>query len=75
MDIREVIPSYDKLPDLLDPEQTAQLLGLEMSTLAKYRCVGRGEIPYIKICRRIKYPKKLLADWIMKNLHGGKRGA
>lgn len=49
--------------DLLTEEQAAEILGLAVSTLQKYRVNGGGP-KYIKYKRRVRYTKRLCYDWI-----------
>lgn len=42
------------LPDLLTPEEVAEITGLSMDTLAQWRSQKRC-IPYLKIGRAVRY--------------------
>ena len=42
------------LPDLLTPEEVAEITGLSMDTLAQWRSQRRC-IPYLKIGRAVRY--------------------
>ena len=42
------------LPDLLSPEDVAEITGLARDTLAQWRSQKRG-IPYLKIGRAVRY--------------------
>jgi excisionase family DNA binding protein len=42
------------LPDLLSPEEVAEITGLARDTLAQWRSQKRG-IPYLKIGRAVRY--------------------
>jgi len=42
------------LPELLTPEQVAEITGLSLDTLAQWRSQKRG-IPYLKIGRAVRY--------------------
>ncbi len=42
------------LPDLLTPEEVAELTGLSTETLAQWRSQRRG-IPYLKVGRCVRY--------------------
>jgi excisionase family DNA binding protein len=42
------------LPDLLTPEEVAEITGLSRETLAQWRSQKRG-IPYLKIGRAVRY--------------------
>ncbi|MGH8558643.1 MAG: helix-turn-helix domain-containing protein [Methylococcales bacterium] len=47
----------DSTPDskLLHPLEVARELGVSQGTLNIWRCVGRYDIPYIKIGRLVRY--------------------
>jgi excisionase family DNA binding protein len=42
------------IPDLLTPENVAEITGLSLDTLAQWRSQRRG-IPYLKIGRAVRY--------------------
>ncbi len=42
------------LPDLLTPEEVAEITGLSLDTLAQWRSQKRG-MPYLKIGRAVRY--------------------
>lgn len=44
-------------PDLLTPNQMAQILGVSTGTLAVWRCTKRYALPYIKIGRSVRYSR------------------
>jgi hypothetical protein len=46
------------LSKLLSPQQTAEILGVEVPTLANWRCNKRYNLPYVKVGSKIKYPEK-----------------
>lgn len=43
------------LPKLLTPEQTAEILGVTVATLATWRCTKRVPLNYVKTGRLIRY--------------------
>src|ERR1039458_1072067 len=56
------------LPDsLISPEELAQNLGLSPATLADWRCQRRGPA-YLKVGRRIWYPKDRVDAWLKTRL-------
>lgn len=59
----KVAPS-PTLPDLLTPEQAAQLLGLSVKTLATWRCTGKHALPFTRCGARIRYQRTELAVWL-----------
>ena len=54
------------LPKLLTPEETSDVLGINTSTLAVWRCTGRYELPFVKTGRLIRYREIDVADFIKK---------
>lgn len=42
---------------LMTPAQAAIYLGVEMATLAVWRCTGRYPLPYFKVGRLVRYRK------------------
>jgi excisionase family DNA binding protein len=48
------ITAADAMPRLLTTEQTAQILGISPSTLAKARVFG-GKLPFVKLGRSVRY--------------------
>ena len=54
----------DSSTTLLTPEQTAKILGVEIPTLANWRCTKRQKIPYVRIGRSIRYPEKSVKEFI-----------
>ena len=43
------------LSPLLDPEPTAEILGISPGTLQVWRSTGRYDLPYVKVGGRVKY--------------------
>ncbi len=56
---------------LLTPPAAAEYLGVSVDTLSVWRCVGRYNIPFIKVGRLVKYRKSDLDAWLEKRLRGG----
>lgn len=66
--IRDILPSYDSLPDLMDTRQVAKLIGVTYGSLNADRTTSRNiGIGYIKVGRLIKYPKTEVAKWLASN--------
>lgn len=42
---------------LLSPEAAAQYIGVAGNTLSVWRCMGRYDIPFIKVGRLVRYRK------------------
>ena len=50
------------------PSTLEEKIGLSKSTLARYRCEGNGPA-YIKVGRKILYPKQAVNDWMQENTY------
>ncbi len=59
------------LPQLLTPEQAAQLLGVEITTLAVWRCTRRHNLPFVRVGRLVRYDREDLRAWIEERRDGG----
>ncbi len=55
---------------LFSPKETAEYLGISNDTLSVWRCVGRYNIPFIKVGRLVKYRKSDLDAWLAGRTHG-----
>ena len=51
---------------LMSVEQAADYLGLAVSTLNKWRCVGNGPT-YFKMGRAVRYAEKDLEDYLISS--------
>lgn len=60
------------LADYITPEELAAFLSLNIDTLKKWRCIGKGP-SYVKLGRRTLYPKVDVIDWIERQKHNGDR--
>ncbi len=60
--------NLDALPDshLLDDFLAAEALGISRGTLSVWRSVGRYNLPYTKIGRRVKYKAGDLREFIQR---------
>ncbi len=65
------IPSRKKLAKLLSPHQVADVLGVEVTTLANWRHNKRYFIPYVKIGRKVMYPEPGVIDFIESRTEPG----
>jgi hypothetical protein len=65
--IKEILPDFDLLPDLLPANKAAELTGLKPQTLAVGRCTRRLDIGYIRCGRNIRYPKLEIGRWLLRN--------
>jgi len=58
-------------PDrLLTPSEAAAFLGLQVQTLALWRCTGRVNLPYVRCGRSIRYKPQDLATFVSENTAG-----
>lgn len=68
--ISTIIKNHSTDP-LLTPKETSEYLGVSPDTLSVWRCVGRYNIPFIKVGRLVKYRKSDLDAWLEKRVRGG----
>jgi hypothetical protein len=71
--IREILPDYDSLPNLLDAPTVYVVTGhaLKPQTLAADRCGARRlGIGFIRVGGRIRYPKTEIAKWLLRSAVG-----
>ena len=59
----------DKLPALLDSEDTARVLGVKAATLQNWRSSGRYALPFVKIGRLSRYRTGDLVGFISRRTH------
>ncbi|MCE1004477.1 helix-turn-helix domain-containing protein [Pseudomonas sp. NMI1173_11] len=59
-----IVPAQTTVPDLLTPEQAAQLLGLSVKTLATWRSTGKHALPFTRCGARIRYQRSELVAWL-----------
>lgn len=52
---------------LLYPKEAANLLGLSVRTLERYRCVGLGP-KFLKLSRSVRYREEDLIEWLEQRL-------
>jgi len=58
------------IPKLLTVEQAAEALGVKAATLATWRCVGRYDLPFVKVGRHVRYREADIAAFIERRLRG-----
>lgn len=58
--VAEEVYSPSPFPDLMTPQAAAAYLGVEVATLAMWRCTKRYRLPYIKVGRLVHYRKSHL---------------
>ena len=56
---------------ILPPTEAAEYIGVTVRTLSVWRCVGRYNIPFIKVGRLVKYRKSALDAFLDSRTHGG----
>ncbi len=56
---------------LLTPPEAAAYIGVTENTLSVWRCVGRYNIPFIKVGRLVKYRKSALDAFLVSRTYGG----
>jgi excisionase family DNA binding protein len=56
---------------LLTPPEAAAYIGVTGNTLSVWRCVGRYNIPFIKVGRLVKYRKSALDAFLDSRTYGG----
>lgn len=55
---------------LFNPPEAAAYIGVSVDTLSVWRCVGRYNIPFIKVGRLVKYRKSALDSFLDSRTHG-----
>jgi len=55
---------------LFTPAEAAEYLGVTENTLSVWRCVGRYNIPFIKVGRLVKYRKSALDAFLKRRTRG-----
>lgn len=51
---------------LLNPSETASVLGVSVGTLSNWRVSGRYDLPYIKVGSRIRYRESSLRRFLLE---------
>lgn len=67
--LAQVINNHSADP-LLTPPEAAAYIGVTENTLSVWRCVGRYNIPFIKVGRLVKYRKSALDNFLNSRTHG-----
>lgn len=49
---------------LFNTPEAAEYLGVSQDTLSVWRCVGRYNIPFVKVGRLVRYRKSDLDSWL-----------
>ncbi len=64
-------PNPTELTELLTPEETAQFLRVSLSHIRKLTC--RRLIPFSKIGKSVRYPRKKIENWLATNTTEARR--
>ena len=56
---------------LFTPSEAAAYIGVTENTLSVWRCVGRYNIPFVKVGRLVKYRKSALDAFLDRRTIGG----
>ena len=56
---------------LFTPPEAAAYIGVTENTLSVWRCVGRYNIPFVKVGRLVKYRKSALDAFLDRRTIGG----
>lgn len=59
----------ERKPDILTPEQAADLLQIPSTTLAVWRSTGRVAIPFVRIGGHVRYPRAELEQYLAERMH------
>jgi excisionase family DNA binding protein len=54
----------ERIRDLLDEKEAAELLDTAPGTLSVWRCTGRYKLPFLKIGRKVRYRRTDLLAWM-----------
>lgn len=66
--ISAVIKNQSSDP-LLTTLEAAAYIGVTQATLNAWRCVGRYNIPFLKVGRLVKYRRRDLEAWLESRVH------
>jgi excisionase family DNA binding protein len=50
--------------DLIDCQETAEILGISKSALEVWRTTGRYKLPFIKVGRNVRYRRSDVLQWL-----------
>jgi hypothetical protein len=64
------------MPTLLEPKETAAILGKSEQTLAWWRCSKRYDLPFFKVGGRVLYDQRDVFDFLesCRKVNAGQRG-
>lgn len=69
--MKNQLEEFISLNMLLTPEQTAKMLGVQLSALAAWRSNHRYGLKFVKVGRLIRYRVEDVASFINRNLCDG----
>ncbi len=71
---QEIVQDHENDPDrLLSRKQAAEILGVKPQTLASWACLGRYDLPFVRIGSRVKYRLGDVVDFIEENRAAAQR--
>jgi predicted DNA-binding transcriptional regulator AlpA len=56
--------SLDLKDELLSEEEVAEIIRYSPGTLRKNRCNGKNHPPFVKVGRKVFYPRKEVMNWL-----------
>jgi len=56
---------------LFTTPEAAEYIGVTEGTLQTWRCIGRYDIPFVKVGRLVRYRKSALDAFLERHTHGG----
>jgi excisionase family DNA binding protein len=57
--------------DLIDSQETAEILGISKSALEVWRTTGRYQLPFIKVGRNVRYRRSDVSEWLDSRTRAG----
>ena len=57
--------------DLIDCQETAEILGISKSALEAWRTTGRYKLPFIKVGRNVRYRRSDVLQWLDSRTRAG----
>jgi len=57
--------------DLIDSQETAEILGISKSALEVWRTTGRYKLPFIKVGRNVRYRRSDVLEWLDSRTRAG----
>lgn len=60
--------NLESMPDMMNEHQVAEVFGIAVQTLRRWRCCGTSELRYVKVGKAVRYRKPDVAAFIQENL-------